>query len=130
MTHTKKFGQQQLKPRPKEYGPEVFEHICELVSSGRSLSEVCRHPGLPAASTVWRWLPEAANMMQRAKSKPGVVERHADVTLGPGALVARVDSTSWAICRMHASSGPVMSRCTPSPKLNSQAREFLRDSSI
>ncbi|MWR70575.1 ubiquitin carboxyl-hydrolase, partial [Escherichia coli] len=42
--------------RPSDYMPEVADDICSLLSSGESLLKVCKRPGMPDKSTVFRWL--------------------------------------------------------------------------
>ncbi len=41
--------------RPSTYDPELAEKICELLTSGPSLLEICKSPEMPAESTVRLW---------------------------------------------------------------------------
>ena len=34
---------------------EIVDLICERLSSGVPLAEICRQPGLPSHDSVWRW---------------------------------------------------------------------------
>jgi transposase-like protein len=44
--------------RPTTYTAEIAERILEQLSDGRTLADVCRDPGMPAAGTVWQWTNE------------------------------------------------------------------------
>lgn len=44
--------------RPSAFSQEIADRICDLIAEGESLRAVCRLPGLPAASTVFKWLSE------------------------------------------------------------------------
>lgn len=47
-----------LKPngRPSTYDPIKAESICEQLSEGIPLREICRQPGMPAWRTVYDWM--------------------------------------------------------------------------
>lgn len=45
--------------RPSLYSPELEDKICELISNGKSLSEICRADDMPSRETVYAW--KAAN---------------------------------------------------------------------
>lgn len=42
--------------RPSSYTPEIASRICEMLTSGMTLREVCRAEGMPAESTVRTWV--------------------------------------------------------------------------
>lgn len=42
--------------RPSEFTQEIADRICELLADGVSLRAMCRLDGMPATSTVCRWL--------------------------------------------------------------------------
>jgi hypothetical protein len=42
--------------RPSEYTLEIGAVICERLSNGESLKSICDEPGMPARSTVCRWI--------------------------------------------------------------------------
>lgn len=42
--------------RPTDYSQEIADRICEAISEGMSLRELCRSDDMPAKSTVFRWL--------------------------------------------------------------------------
>lgn len=42
--------------RPSNYTEEAASVICELISEGHSLKEICTFDGMPYRSTVFRWL--------------------------------------------------------------------------
>lgn len=41
--------------RPSKYTPELVEEICERLSKGEPLAQICRDEGMPHVSTVARW---------------------------------------------------------------------------
>src|SRR5262245_12306661 len=56
--------------RPSEFTEKIGDVICKRVADGKSLSAICRPPGMPAISTVLRWVvkyPEFANEYERAR---------------------------------------------------------------
>ncbi len=42
--------------RPSDYTPEMDDKICELIASGKSLSEICAVDGMPHRDTVYTWM--------------------------------------------------------------------------
>ena len=42
--------------RPSEFTQEMADRICEMLADGLKLAEICRNEGMPAASTIFRWL--------------------------------------------------------------------------
>lgn len=42
--------------RPSEFSQETADYICEQLIEGRSLRSICLEDGMPAGSTVCRWL--------------------------------------------------------------------------
>ncbi len=41
--------------RPSKYTPELVEEICERLSKGEPLAQICRDDGMPHVATVARW---------------------------------------------------------------------------
>lgn len=41
--------------RPSTYSEDVAAEICERLSKGEPLAQICRDEGMPAVSTVWAW---------------------------------------------------------------------------
>jgi len=44
--------------RPSKYTPELVEEICERLSKGEPLAQICREEGMPHVSTIWDWQQE------------------------------------------------------------------------
>jgi hypothetical protein len=42
--------------RPSKYSPEIAEYICEQLSEGIPLREICRQPGMPSWRVVYDWM--------------------------------------------------------------------------
>ena len=40
---------------PSKYTPELVAEICERLSKGEPLAQICRDEHMPDASTVWDW---------------------------------------------------------------------------
>lgn len=59
-----KEGEQQTLPvttpkkngRPSKYTKEIAEHICQQLSEGIPLREICRQDGMPAWRTIYDWM--------------------------------------------------------------------------
>ena len=41
--------------RPSTYTPALVEAICERLSQGEPLAQICREEGMPSITTMWRW---------------------------------------------------------------------------
>ena len=39
-----------------EFSQEIFDEICERISDGESLRDICQDEGMPNKSSVFRWL--------------------------------------------------------------------------
>lgn len=53
-----------------EYSEELAAKICEQLASGRTLSSICKAPGMPSRVAVWKWskrYPEFRDEMTRAR---------------------------------------------------------------
>ena len=99
--------------RPSDYMPEVADDICSLLSSGESLLKVCKRPGMPDKSTVFRWLAKHEDFRDkyakateaRADSIFEEIFEIADNAIPDAAEVAkarlRVDTRKWALARMN-----------------------------
>lgn len=44
--------------RPSSFMQEVADDICTLLAQGESLRKICERPGMPAMSSVFKWLKE------------------------------------------------------------------------
>lgn len=58
--------------RPTDYSQETADYICEALSDGHSLKEICDADDMPTRSTVYRWLslhPEFSDMYARAREE-------------------------------------------------------------
>lgn len=51
--------------RPSSYTEAVAATICELLSEGVTLREICRQPGMPTWQTVYRWKAERDEFSNR-----------------------------------------------------------------
>lgn len=99
--------------RPSDYMPEVANDICALLASGESLVKVCKRPGMPDKSTVFRWIAEQEGFRDKyAKATEARADAIfeemfdiADDVIPDSAEVAkarlRVDTRKWALARMN-----------------------------
>jgi transposase-like protein len=42
--------------RPSQYSTELIEAICERLSNGEPLAQICRDDGMPKVTTLWNWM--------------------------------------------------------------------------
>lgn len=99
--------------RPSDYLPEVAADICALLASGESLLKVCKRPGMPDKSTVFRWLAAhdefRDNYAKATEARADSIFEEmfviADDAIPDAAEVAkarlRVDTRKWALARMN-----------------------------
>ena len=50
--------------RPSTYDPAVAAKICEQLSEGISLREICRQDGMPPWQTVYSWMERDASLVE------------------------------------------------------------------
>ena len=50
--------------RPSTYDPAVATKICEQLSEGISLREICRQEGMPPWQTVYSWMERDASLVE------------------------------------------------------------------
>jgi hypothetical protein len=48
--------------RPSKYAPDIAHKICELLSEGVPLREICRMDGMPYWRTVYLWMERDADL--------------------------------------------------------------------
>lgn len=78
----------------------VFDGMCE----GRSVDDICTDDGMPAASTIYRWLVDAEYCEEYTRAKAVRAERFAhqviataeDEDLKPDDKRVRIDAYKWA----------------------------------
>lgn len=71
--------------RPSTYTPEILDAICERLSVGEPLAQICRDDGMPGVTTVYDW----------EKSQEGVSEAIARAReAGWHAIAARARQTA------------------------------------
>ena len=65
--------------RPSDYSPEITATICERLSLGESLREICSDEEMPGKSTVMRWLHDHQEFRdQYARAREAQAEHWAD----------------------------------------------------
>src|SRR5271170_5774058 len=42
--------------RPALYSTELAQRICDRLTDGETLTNICKEPGMPSRITVWRWI--------------------------------------------------------------------------
>ena len=66
-------AEKRKRGRPKKiglYSPAIARELCEKLSEGIPLREICRKPGMPAWQTVYDWMnryPDLAAAIQNAR---------------------------------------------------------------
>ena len=99
--------------RPSDYSEELAEEICDLLSEGMSLVEVCNLEGMPNRRTVLRWMekyPEFATSIARVREGPqsdwlvddiARVERRVETgELPPDAARVLIHSKQWRAAKL------------------------------
>ena len=65
--------------RPTDYNQEIADRICEALSEGQSLREICKTDDMPNKATVFRWLNLHAEFSdQYARAREEQAESLAD----------------------------------------------------
>lgn len=68
--------------RPSDYSSDKAALICERIANGQSVREIARGEGMPAMSTIFRWLSEhKAFQEQYARAKEAQAEYLAEELL-------------------------------------------------
>ena len=68
--------------RPSEFTEEMAAGICERLSEGESLRQICRGKGMPAKSTVLRWLTDRPQFQdQYARARDAQADHFGDEIL-------------------------------------------------
>ena len=102
--------------RPSIYTDELAKEICLRISSGRSLSSVCRDKDMPSRSLVYDWLADEEKQdfmdryreadLQRADYHADEMIEIADSVEADTAEVAKarlqIDTRKWQVARMNA----------------------------
>lgn len=89
--------------RPTLYSEKLALKICERIINGESLASICRNDAMPCASTVYKWLDEKPEFLDKyAKAKEDQADTLADEMLdiaddGRNDWMARHDSEGNSI---------------------------------
>lgn len=71
--------------RPEKYTKELGDNFCEQISNGYSLRRVCDEEGMPAPSTVFKWIREVDGFSkQYAQATEERTEAHQEMLLEMG----------------------------------------------
>ena len=98
--------------RPSSYTPERGAEICKRLSSGQSLTTICKDASLPARPTVYKWLnsqPEFVDAYARARELyadhvfDGLLDLCDNPALTPQDVQKaklQIDTRKWVLARM------------------------------
>lgn len=98
--------------RPTSYLPEVADDICSLISSGESVLQISKRPGMPGSSTIYRWLSEHEEFWDKyRRAREAQADYYADeiVNIADGCVpdaaeVAkaklRIDARKWYVTKV------------------------------
>ena len=98
--------------RPSSYLAEVAEDICNLLMSGESLLDISKRPGMPAQSTIYKWLNEQAEFSEKyARARETQADYFVDemiaiadsVVADPAAVAKaklRIDTRKWSASKL------------------------------
>lgn len=62
---TKSKAEKKPTGRPSKFSDQLFEEICERLSNGEPLRQICRDDHIPNATTVYNWLESDESLSQR-----------------------------------------------------------------
>lgn len=91
------------------YSDELASAFCEHVAQGKSLRKIAKLKGMPATTTVIRWLGEnEAFRAQYARAKEAQMEHYADAIVeisdatseDPQRSRLRVDARKWLMSKL------------------------------
>lgn len=97
---------------PSTYTNELADLICERIAAGESLRSICKDDGIPASSTIFKWLNENKEFSEQyARAREAQVEglidelvEIADETDQEAGAVAqsklRIDTRKWFISKV------------------------------
>lgn len=98
--------------RPSDYLPEVADDICALIASGESVLKISKRPGMPAQSTIYKWLSEHEEFSEKyRRARETQADYFADEMIGiadscipDAAEVAkaklRIDARKWYVTKV------------------------------
>jgi len=106
---TKRVEVRKKMGRPTLYSAELIDEICGLISSGKSITEICDMDGMPARLTLYRWMreyPDFGNAYVRAREERAdllaeEVLTIADTETDPNKARVRVDARKWAAAKLN-----------------------------
>lgn len=106
---TKKVLIKKKMGRPTIYSEALVSEICGLISSGKSITEICDQDGMPARLTLYRWMreyPDFGNAYVRAREERAdlladEVLSIADTEPDPNKARVRVDARKWAAAKLN-----------------------------
>lgn len=91
-----------------KYSDKLADEICERISTGESLREICREKGKPSLSTVFRWLAENTTFREQyAHARAEQAEAYADEICSiadteedPQRARVRIDARKWVASKL------------------------------
>ena len=90
--------------REIEFDQVIADAICEALADGRSLRSICKDEGMPAKSTVFKWLaavPAFADQYARAREAQAdshaddIIDISDDKTLDANDKRVRIEARKW-----------------------------------
>ena len=51
--------------RPTKFSIEWAERFCDLIVEGRSVAEICARPDMPSQQSVYTWLKQDEDFLER-----------------------------------------------------------------
>lgn len=96
--------------RPSTYSDDLASRICERMAEGESLRKICAEKGMPAKSTVFKWLGEhEAFSDQYARARIAQADKYVDELVDIAdegknedaqILRLRMDARKWAASKL------------------------------
>jgi hypothetical protein len=109
--------------RPSDYTPELADLICEQLAMGYSVRTVCKGEGMPAPSTIFRWLREHKEFQEQyARAKQESADAMADELLD----IVDDGSNDWMVINKGGYTATVVDQeAVQRSKLRAETRKWL-----
>ncbi len=95
--------------RPSSYSEDIADRICAELANGAGLRDICEPAGMPAPSTIYRWLSEFPEFQERyARARERQADTYADEIVGisdnengdPQRDRLRIDARKWVASKL------------------------------
>lgn len=99
---TKELRRNCLMTKHWNYTPAIADHIVQLISEGRTLSEISKMQGMPSSSVIAKWQKESEDFKSRVVEARKVrAERFHDAVVEASSITPHLDKDSIPAAKLH-----------------------------